>query len=737
MSPEQFDGGIVDARSDQFSFCVALYEALYSARPFPGKDVAELKVGLRGPAIEPSAAQRKGSPRWLHQVVARGLAHDPARRFASMDQLVTALGFDQRRRRRNTVVTVVAGAAVIGLAAAWIAGGASEEPGCTTAAAEIGATWNDPERAAVRAALAKSTLPFAADAAAGVVAALDRYAERWQASHTSVCEATRVKHTQSTAAMDLRMSCLARRKRELESLVDLLATASPELTEHARDAVAGLPSLAACDDVAALSGVVPMPADPVVRGEIDGVRANLVRADVWLDSGMLAQAKPMIEAQVTTAGRIGYPPLEAEALIVRGRMEIAQGSFAPAAATYQAAAASADRGRDDRTRFRAWAGEVTALGSAGTLDAAEARLPAAEASLERAGSDDELAELWAETRARLHYLRGRIDEAAALYQDAIAHARARGDQHALGALLDAQVVTTLYSSDPAKVLPLAEESLALSIEEYGPLHPEPARREASVGRVLDLQGKLDDALARLAHARESLAAVYGADHAEVARIGLTIGAVYRTMGRNDDARTELLHSLKVVRAAYGDNHFIVADALTDLALIERRDGNFDTGLAYAREAQHILESTLGPTTDGLVATHHTIGLMLREKGELAEAEKSFLAGLAIGEKIAPDNPRLALFHGMIGSIRLERNDAAGAEQHLLRAIEIYSKGAADPVHLAYMRLDLAYAKEALGKWSEVLELVTLAHAAMRAPEDIAEAEKMLAKVKKRVAAARP
>src|SRR5262249_52721061 len=42
MAPEQIAGGRADARSDQFAFCVALYEALHGERPFAAGDLAEL-----------------------------------------------------------------------------------------------------------------------------------------------------------------------------------------------------------------------------------------------------------------------------------------------------------------------------------------------------------------------------------------------------------------------------------------------------------------------------------------------------------------------------------------------------------------------------------------------------------------------------------------------------------------------------------------------------------------------
>ena len=42
MSPEQIERAVVDARTDQFSFCVSLYRAVYGEAPFAGASVAEL-----------------------------------------------------------------------------------------------------------------------------------------------------------------------------------------------------------------------------------------------------------------------------------------------------------------------------------------------------------------------------------------------------------------------------------------------------------------------------------------------------------------------------------------------------------------------------------------------------------------------------------------------------------------------------------------------------------------------
>ncbi len=90
MAPEQLRRAKPDARCDQFSFCVALFEALYRQRPFTATTYEELADALEaGPTT--GIADRRGVPEAVHAVVLRGLAHDPGDRFGSMRELLDAL----------------------------------------------------------------------------------------------------------------------------------------------------------------------------------------------------------------------------------------------------------------------------------------------------------------------------------------------------------------------------------------------------------------------------------------------------------------------------------------------------------------------------------------------------------------------------------------------------------------------------------------------------------------------
>jgi Tol biopolymer transport system component/tRNA A-37 threonylcarbamoyl transferase component Bud32 len=116
MAPEQLLGKATDARTDQFSFCVALYEALYGERPFDASNAEALtEQVIKGEVRPPSKSSHV--PGWVRQTLLRGLRPNPNERFPSMNALLRELGKDPRvaRRRAVAIVAVLLGVAVVGV----------------------------------------------------------------------------------------------------------------------------------------------------------------------------------------------------------------------------------------------------------------------------------------------------------------------------------------------------------------------------------------------------------------------------------------------------------------------------------------------------------------------------------------------------------------------------------------------------------------------------------------------
>ncbi|WP_170136391.1 serine/threonine-protein kinase [Nannocystis exedens] len=108
MAPEQLGGRRCDARTDQFSYCVALFEALYGVRPHVGATIWDvLEASERGWIRRPPAGARV--PAWLHAAVLRGLAPDPAGRWPSMRALLEELDRDRRGPVRRHFGLVLGG----------------------------------------------------------------------------------------------------------------------------------------------------------------------------------------------------------------------------------------------------------------------------------------------------------------------------------------------------------------------------------------------------------------------------------------------------------------------------------------------------------------------------------------------------------------------------------------------------------------------------------------------------
>ena len=118
MAPEQFDG-VATAATDQFSYCVALWEVLAGERPFEDSSIHATDIhAARGPVRELPPTAR--IPTHLVPVLERGLSPVPADRYPSMDALLAALAAPAPRRKVVVAGAVAGSLLVVGIVAfAW------------------------------------------------------------------------------------------------------------------------------------------------------------------------------------------------------------------------------------------------------------------------------------------------------------------------------------------------------------------------------------------------------------------------------------------------------------------------------------------------------------------------------------------------------------------------------------------------------------------------------------------
>lgn len=294
MAPEQRGGGqAVDARADQYAYCVTWIEAMTGRRPC---DDPHWRAAL---------------PPALALALGRGLSEQPHARFADMPALLDALTRAMRppaaRRRRVALAGLVAGTALLASAAA----SSSTASTCDVTPPEA----LDPLQRRAMATFADPMLTAARDR-------IDAFAEQWLAARGVVCGAPAATWRAHGHA------CLDEALAELDRRIDGLA--SPPSTEDARIALAGLPAPRRCTQPAALA------ADTAAREERGELRA--LESSVQLD-----QAHAM-----ALAGRF-----DAAAALAEGALEAVSDRPAPRvrlAALRQLGAASHRTGQLERAR---------------------------------------------------------------------------------------------------------------------------------------------------------------------------------------------------------------------------------------------------------------------------------------------------------------------------------------------------------------------------------------------------
>ena len=413
MAPEQYLCEEIDARTNQFAFCVSLYEALYGEKPFPGRGVSELAQRVIEGRIR-EAPKSSSVPAHVRRVLLRGLATERDQRYPSMHALLADLLHDTAQSRRRALA-VVAAVAALGGAAVWgtLTVRAHRLQLCSGSQAEASKVWNGDVQGRIERAMLATGLPYAADTFARTHAAIDQYMQRWTALDTETCTATRVLGRQPETLMAVRMACLERRRDEVGALATVLASADRDVVAKAVPAALALTPADVCKDATSLTSIAPEPTNPTRRAELDSIRSALTTARAKLEAGKYAVARDEVAPLLPRARELGYSPLLAEVLTVSAE---ASSETGVARKTYleqgREAVLHADLGRDEHARARAAIWLLHRTHEGGEYEAAERWSNVARAAIEHLGNPDLLRAAWLGGQGLLSENRGELRRGA-------------------------------------------------------------------------------------------------------------------------------------------------------------------------------------------------------------------------------------------------------------------------------------------------------------------------------------
>ncbi len=569
MAPEQHTGAPLDARTDQFSFCVALYEALYGERPFAGERAPEIAFNVvRGRVREPP---REGPtvPAWLRKVLLRGLATVPDERWPDMRALLAALAADPAARQRRFALAGL-GVSALGAAGLLLSTLRPDEGVCRGAERKLEEVWDAGVRTQMQAAFAQSSRPYADDAFSSSAQMLDAHTQTFVRLHQDACEATAIRKEQSQDMLDRQVACLERRLRDVRALTRLLVLADDDGVTQAVTAIAALPSFEPCADRQALMS----PSAPPT-----GERAALL-ADVHdqLAAGrqqlLLARYEPALVSATSAleaAHDTGDLATVAEALVLLGQAKANIGDRAAAERAFHEAAWTADEAGQDITRVEAsghlmWMMASTPARAAEVADLAEA----AKRTLRRAGGDELIEATLYNSLGVAARRRGAAAEAVAAHEHAL-ELRKRHLDAADPAVADSLLNLGGSLADAGR-FDAADEALAeaerIVRARYGDRHPRVATALHNHGIVSYRRGDNGTAASLLAAATEIREAALPKGHPDLAASHHDLGEVLLDASRPAAALEEFAAAVRLRSAAATPNDAAIANSLRGRGLAE-------------------------------------------------------------------------------------------------------------------------------------------------------------------------
>ncbi|WP_395827844.1 tetratricopeptide repeat protein [Archangium violaceum] len=695
MAPEQWQGKETGPWADQFSFCVALWEALYGEPPFAGDTPAELAQEVTSGRPRSVPAHRQGVPAWLHAALVRGLQTEPTARHPSMEALLALLEHDPIRRRRRVAALLGSSVlllALLGVGALWWTRRPAEL--CAGGPSHVLSVWGDSTREGVRRGLLASGAPAAGTTWELLARSVDAYTRDWATMHREACEATRVRGEQSEELLDRRMLCLNRALQRVSALARQLEHADRATADKALNAAYALPPLSECANAEVLLDAPELPRDATVRQQVLALREQMVELETLRDLGRLKEALPRAEALTRTAEALHFHPVQAEALLLEGNLRRLDEQHPRAAELLNRAVLRAEAGHEDKLAALAWI-DLAVVDSIHRKELAAARrsIEHAQAKLDRLGRPDPSLETqMLGVRASLADAEGHYDEALALDQERVKlmEQTLGPDAPKLGGALHNLAASLHMRGRLDEAYAAIQRSLVLTERHWGPDSLTLASGLNLLAIIARNRHQYPEARAAYERSLRIYAHQVGERSSNYSQTLANLALLLSTMGEHEAALSAFQRAVDIERGREGGDSSRLATILNNMAVVYNRLGRPSAALALCREALEIRTAKFGLRHVMVGATLDTLGVSLRKLGQFAQALEHFQREQEIFVSAFPeDHPYMGNAHYQIGMTLLELGRTAQARASLERALSIYERHPEQRQEQAEVRFGLA------------------------------------------------
>ncbi|EDM77488.1 serine/threonine kinase family protein [Plesiocystis pacifica SIR-1] len=703
MAPEQFRGQVADARSDQFSFCVALYEALCGATPFGGDSTrSRAKAVLSNDRLPWPRDPARPIPDWIEPILDRGLAFEPERRWPSMTALLDALTGDRSRRRkqrRRRAIGVGASVALcVGIGLGLGVQRRAQRRACSRDAHTVAGLWRDGQ-ADLFAALEAGGPRYAEAHSARVMAATANWVERWARVREQHClERAGLGVSVEALPATAQSRCLDSDREAFAALLEVFGEAGQRegVAAHALEAVEALPPP---EDCAALDGEVL-----VEEACAPGLYRSLHRLRMLQLAGLFHQGARFGANLLADPELRACPELHDDVRVIAAQLDHALDRLDEADAGFRAALHSAGVRDDLPTTLDATLGLARVAEAREQPELALFMLELTAVLVERLGSPPE-------RQVELHIHRARCQFRLADPQAADEELRAAralldeflGEQHPL------RIEWSLLSSDLHHLrgdfdAAIADSKSALSLANalYGPDHPTALRALNAMSSALDdIDGEA--ALAVQRRAVTMVEHLYPLEHPRNLESKLALGTALATSGRAREGLEVLAQLIATLEAMDDPDSLLLSRALINRAYLLRSEFRYAEARRALLRAVEVSEDPAGPSRFSLGYSLALLGDVQGRTTSLDEGAATLARAAVLLRALDPQHPTLASLGGDAGALELRRGHPRAAADHYREslAIERASKGEHSP-RLAHYLIGLGRAYAALGQRDEAL-----------------------------------